>query len=127
MSSALALNMEDLGKMVRHWVYFDTLISNFNKQIQDARKERDKYEETILIKLRPSNYEKAVIQIDGGRLIVNEEKQHQALTFKSLEELLHMYFRTSGGRKDETTDILKFIKENRTFEILKRLKRTGAR
>jgi|UniRef100_A0A6C0JVA8 hypothetical protein len=125
MSAAIALNMEDLGKLVRHWVHFDTLISNFNKQIQAARKERDAYENTILVKLRQANYEKAIIQIDGGRLTVNEEKHHQALTFKSLEELLHLYYRANTGRKDETAEIIKFIRENRTFEITKALKKTA--
>jgi hypothetical protein len=120
------INMGDLGNLVRHWVHFDTLISNFSKQLSDARKERDRYEETILVKLKQANYEKAIIQIEGGRLTVNEEKQHQALTFKLLEELLHLYYRSNTmARRDETTDILKFIKENRTFELLKRLKRQG--
>jgi hypothetical protein len=118
--------MSDLGNLVRHWVHFDTLITNFNKQLSDARKERDRYEETILIKLKQANYEKAIIQIENGRLTVNEEKQHQTLTFKSLEELLHLYYRSSSAKRDETSDILKFIKENRSFELLKRLKRTRA-
>jgi len=126
MTSPISLNMSDLGNLVRHWVHFDTLITNFNKQLSDARKERDRYEETILIKLKQANYEKAIIQIENGRLTVNEEKQHQTLTFKSLEELLHLYYRSSSAKRDETSDILKFIKENRSFELLKRLKRTRA-
>lgn len=125
MSAPIALNMADLGKIVRQWVYVDSTVSNLNKELQKARKERDQYEEIILRQLKQANYEKAVIQIDGGRLTVNEEKHHQALTFKSLEEMLHMYYRRPGAKRDETADILKFVKENRTFEIQKCLKKTS--
>ena len=124
MTAPISLNMNDLGNLVRHWVHFDTLITNYNKEVNDARRERDRYEEIILVKLKQANYEKAIIQIENGRLSVNEEKQYQNLTFKSLEELLHLYYRSTTGKKDETVDILKFIKNNRTFELLKRLKRT---
>ena len=125
MSAApLSLNMADLGKLVRQWVHSDVTLSNINKEANKVRKEKDAYEEVILRQLKQANYEKAVIQIDGGRLTVNEEKHFQSLTFKSLEEMLHMYYRRPGARKDETDDILKFVKENRTFEIEKRLKKT---
>jgi hypothetical protein len=125
MSAApLSLNMADLGKLVRQWVHSDMTLSNINKEANKVRKEKDAYEEVILRQLKQANYEKAVIQIDGGRLTVNEEKHFQSLTFKSLEEMLHMYYRRPGARKDETDDILKFVKENRTFEIEKRLKKT---
>jgi len=126
MSAPISLNMADMGKLVRQWVHSDTTVTNLNREILKARKERDGYEEVILRQLKQANYEKAVIQIDGGRLTVNEEKHHQALTFKSLEEMLHMYYRRPGARKDETDDILKFVKENRTFEIEKRLKKTSS-
>ena len=125
MSAApISLNMADLGKLVRQWVHSDVTLSNINKEANKVRKEKDAYEEVILRQLKQANYEKAVIQIDGGRLTVNEEKHFQSLTFKSLEEMLHMYYRRPGARKDETDDILKFVKENRTFEIEKRLKKT---
>lgn len=116
--------MADLGKLVRQWVHSDVTLSNINKEANKVRKEKDAYEEVILRQLKQANYEKAVIQIEGGRLTVNEEKHFQSLTFKSLEEMLHMYYRRPGARKDETDDILKFVKENRTFEIEKRLKKT---
>jgi hypothetical protein len=126
MSGQLSLNMTEMGTLVRKWVHFDTVASNLNKELQKAKKERDEYENIILSQLKQANYEKAVIQINGGRLTVNEEKHYQSLTFKSLEEMLHMYYRQPGARKDETADILKFIKDNRTFEIEKRLKKTSS-
>lgn len=127
MSFPLSLNMQELGNIVRHWVHFDTLIANFNKQIQNARQVRDKYEQDIIARLKGSNNDKAVIQIEGGRIVLNEEKHTQPLSFKSLEELLHMYYRQrkpGTPPHDETGDILKFIKANRAFETNVKLKRT---
>ena len=122
----ISLNMQDLGNLIRHWVHFDTIVANFNKQVQNARQVRDKYEKEILSKLKSSNYEKAVIQIAGGRLTVNDEKHTQPLTFKTLEELLHEYYRQRSNQpqnKDETDDVLKFIKSHRSFETHTKLKR----
>ena len=122
----IALNMQDLGNIIRQWVHFDTLVANFNKQVQSARQFRDKFEKEILQKLKGSNYEKAIIQIGGGRIIVSDEKHTQPLTFKTLEELLHEYYRQRPAQiqnKDETADILKFIKSHRSFETHSKLKR----
>jgi hypothetical protein len=122
----VSLNMQDLGNIIRQWVHFDTLVANFNKQVHNARQFRDKIEKEILQKLKGSNYEKAVIQIAGGRIIVSDEKHTQPLTFKTLEELLHEYYRqrpVQHQNKDETADILKFIKTHRSFETYYKLKR----
>jgi len=122
----ISLNMQDLGNLIRHWVHFDTIVANFNKQVQNARQVRDKFEKEILQTLKGSKYEKAVIQIGGGRIIVADEKHTQPLTFKSLEEILHEYYRqrpVQTPNKDETDDILKFIKSHRSFETHPKLKR----
>ena len=121
------VNMQDLGNLVRHWVHYDSLIANLNKQAAVARKERDAYEDRIMGSLRAAKYENAVIQIAGGKLMVNEEKHTQGLTYKSLEQMLHDYYIQKVNRgvacKDETDDILKFIKANRQTDSIKRLKK----
>ena len=66
--SQTSLNLQSLGNLVRSWVHYDTLTANFNKQAQNTRKERDKYEEEIIKTLQESNYDKAVIQISGGKI-----------------------------------------------------------
>jgi hypothetical protein len=110
---------------VRKWVHCETTIAGLNKQICDLRRLRDTYEEEIISTLQRNKYENAILQIAGGRITAVDEKHTQPLTFKSLEEHLHAYFRQKATTvKDETTDILKFIKANRSFESVKRLKKT---
>jgi len=121
-----ALNMVDLGNLVRGWVEQDTTVERLNKEVQSARVTRQKYETEILRQLKMSNYPKAIIQIGGGRIVVNDEKHSQPLTFKLLEEILHEYYRIRPAtvqNRDETGDILKFIKSHRRFETLLKLKR----
>lgn len=118
------LDMAGLGDSVRNWVHYDTMVANLNKQAQATRQARDKFEQDIIVRLKRSNYENAVLQIAGGRLLIVEDRHSQPLTFKSMEDLLHKYFIQKGTMvKDETADILKFIKANRQIEVSQKLKR----
>ena len=123
MAAPTTLNLQTLGNLVRSWVHYDTLTANFNKQAQNTRKERDMYETEILKTLKTSNYEKAVIQISGGKLLVQDERHSQPLTFTSLQDLLHDYYKHKPSGPDETAAIVKFIKENRTVHTGLKLKR----
>ena len=76
--------------------------------------------------LRSNNMSNPVIQIGDGRLIVSEDKYHSPLTFTSLESLLHQYYAKKPGAKDETADIIKFVKSNRDTTLSTCLKRQGA-
>jgi hypothetical protein len=68
-----------------------------------------------------------VIQIGGGgRLIVSEDKHTTPLTFTNIESLLHQYYAKKPGTRDETADIIKFIKEKRETTTTPCLKRQGA-
>jgi hypothetical protein len=122
--SIAPIDMSDLGNQVRHWVHYDNLVSKLNKEVQINRNTRDKYEQDIIQKLKVAKYEKAVLQIAGGRILMTDDKYTKPLTFTTLEESLHAYFRQKPTPvKDETLDILKFIKNNRTIEITQKLKR----
>ena len=125
MSAMVPVNMSELGSLVRYWVHYDTALTAANRQAQQARLSKEQYETKILDLLAAARYENAVIQIAGGRLQVNEERKTQSLTFKSLEEMLHEYFRQRPGPfQDETDSILKFIKGHRQVEHVKRLKKS---
>ena len=120
----MQLDLQSLGNLVRSWVHYDTIIANFNKQLVNTRKERDNYEKQIIETMRGSNYEKAVIQISGGKILLTDEKHSQPLTFTSLQELLHEYYKLKApGKEDETAAIVKFIKENRTVHTGLKLKK----
>lgn len=116
-------NMEELGNLIRYWAHYDTMLQALTKQSQSVRKQRDTYEDQIIQKLRAGNIENAVIQIAGGRLLVSEERHSTPLSFRSLQTMLHDYYRTKPGAIDETNRILDFIKSQRQVNTSKRLKR----
>ena len=106
---------EDIASLVRNYVHYDNLTSQFLKQTQNARAVRDNYEERIINELKQNKMENAIIQIVGGKLKVVEEKHGTPLSFKNLEQTLHDYY-IDKKKVDETRDLIKFIKSNRTFE-----------
>ena len=125
------MDTQELGNFVRNWVHYDNLATTLSKQTQSARKVRDTFEKTILDKLRANNMENAVIQIQGGRLVVAEEKHNQPLTYARIEEGLKAYYlekQKSAGRvlPDESAAIMRFLKGHREVEITKKLKKQVA-
>jgi hypothetical protein len=116
------IEKEDIANLIRNYVHYDNLVSNFHKQTQNARIVRDSFEQRIINDLKKNKMENAIIQIVGGKLKVVEEKHSSALSFKSLEESLHKYHETKK-MNDDTSNILKFIKENREFELISKLKK----
>jgi len=116
------IQKEDVASLIRNYVHYDNLASQFYKQTQNARAVRDDYEKRIIEELKKNKMENAIIQIVGGKLKIVEEKHSSPLTFKSLEESLHNYY---GNKKkvDETSELLKFIKASRTVETSFKLKK----
>jgi hypothetical protein len=113
-----------IGTFVRYWLHYNNMSSSFYKQFCSARQVRDDYEKQIITTLQGNGMEKAIIQIGGGRLQVVDKREPNQLTLTKIEELLHGYFRQRGG-KDETKDIMTFIRANRGYNIYKSLKQSG--
>ena len=113
-----------IGTYVRYWLHYGGLASSLYKQFGDVRKIRDGYEHQIITSLQKNGMEKANIQIGGGKIQVIEKKEANQLTLSKIEELLHLYYRQKGG-KDETLDIMKFIRANRGSSTTKILKQYG--
>lgn len=115
----------DISQMVRNWVHYDNLATNFAKQSATSRKIREEYETRILAFLKAKQMENAVIQISGAKLQVVNEKTSPALTIGRLEQYLHAYFARKGQLADETAQIMQFIKQKKqdTFELVPRLKK----
>lgn len=116
------VNPNDLAHLVRNYVHYDNLATGLYRQTVNARRVRDEFETKILGSLRSQNMENAIIQIAGGRLVVHEERHNQPITLGRMEELLHAYF-TSHNIPDETQNIMKFMKKQRGYEVIKRLKK----
>ncbi len=120
----MALDTNTLGNWVRTYVHYDNLASSLYKQLQNARKVKEQFENQIIGYLQSNNMEKAVIQITGGRLLVADEKHALPLTLTRIEELLHSYYKSQGREStDETQQIMKYLKAERGHEASKKLKK----
>lgn len=113
---------EDIANLIRNYVHYDNLVTNFQKQTQNARIVRDDFETRIINDLKKNNMENAIIQIVGGKLKVVEEKHTSPLSFKSLEESLHQYYKDKK-QTDDTSNVIKFVKEHREVEVVSKLKK----
>lgn len=115
-------NTQEIGILVRSYVHYDNLASGLYRQTLNARKLRDEFEGKIIEGLRSSRMENAVIQIGGGQLTVQKERHNQPLSLSRLEEFLHGYF-VSVNLPDDTAKILSYIKKQRGFEVVHKLRR----
>lgn len=113
-----------IGTFVRYWLHYNNLASSFYKQFGSARKIRDDYETQIINTLQQNGMEKATIQIGGGQIHIVDKREPNQLSLTKIEELLHGYFKQRGGR-DESKDIMLFIRGNRGYTLTKSLKQTG--
>jgi len=105
-----------IGDKVRNWVYFDNLVSQFSRQLQQARSAKTRWETEVIANLKENNLDTSVIQISGARLTVHNEKHTQPLTLTRLEDLLHEYYsKKPVGSNDETHDIIKHIRSSRQY------------
>ena len=114
--------MGDFAEKVRNWMHFDNLIASFNKQVQQARSAKTRWESEIITYLESSNLRNAIVQISGIRLTLAQEKHAQPITNKVLKTLLSNYFK-SRNKPDETDEILSFIQANRGHVVKTCLKK----
>lgn len=117
---------DQLTTWIRNWVHFDNMASNFSKQSTTSRKLRDENEDKIIDYLKDKKMENAQIQINGAKLSLVQEKCYTGLTVGILETYLHDYFKKKGTMMDETDQIMRFIKQQKTsnFDLKLRLRKT---
>lgn len=113
-----------IGTYVRYWLHYSNMASSFFKQFGSVRKIRDDYEKQIINTLQQNGMGNATIQINNGHIRMIDKREPNPLTLSKVEELLHGYFRQRGGR-DETMDIMTFIRANRGYTVNKTLKQSG--
>jgi hypothetical protein len=131
MIPGLQVGVDMLTKWVQSWVHYDNLASAHSRQATNARKLRDEQEDSIIKTLAGTPNEKMIIQIHSGRLQIVEDRYIQPLTLGRLEEFLGEYF-TSRQRsptldtpEKETTAVMKFIREHRSTQVSKKLKKSS--
>lgn len=113
-----------IGTYVRYWLHYSNMASSFFKQFGSVRKIRDDYEKQIINTLQQNGMSNATIQINNGHIRMIDKREPNPLTLSKVEELLHGYFRQRGGR-DETMDIMTFIRANRGYTVNKTLKQSS--
>ncbi len=117
------MDPDDLATAVRQWVHFDNLAESLNKQITNVRNLRSEYETKVLTHMTNRNLQKATLRITGATLQYATRSKTADLSWTFLEEQLHDYFRTKGGR-DDTGDILTFLQRHRGKQMIEYLKKT---
>jgi len=110
------MNHEALAHNVRGWVHYDNMTTALQKQVTNARKQRDSYEGHIQGLLNQHQMPNAVIQISGGQLQLQEEKVTPSLTMKALQESTLSFFKARPELPNPeklTNEFLQHIKEQR--------------
>lgn len=105
-------NPNDIANLIRNWIHYDNMAASFYKQTLNARKIRSEYETKIHDNLNNNKLLNAVIQVNGGRLGMVQEKNPANLTVQKIEDLLHSYF-SHKKESDQTQEIMDFIRQNR--------------
>lgn len=123
------MNNEALAHNVRGWVHFDNLSSSLQKQVVNARRERDKFEENVQNLLKEQDMANAVIQISGAQLQLQEDKATSGLTIKALQDSINTFFRGHPELPNPdklTNELLNHIKQQRVVHTSLRLKKLKA-
>jgi hypothetical protein len=123
------MNNDALAHNVRGWVHYDNMTSALQKQIINARKQRDAFEEQVEALLRQQEMTNAVIQISGGQLQLQEDKTTSGLTMKALQDSVQLFFKNHPEIPNPdklTNELLNTIKQQRVVNTSLRLKKLKA-
>ena len=123
-AAAAAENDAEFPTWVRNWIHYEQLASGLYKQAINARKVRDEFEERIMTSLERRKMMNAILQLKQGKYKVMQETTSAPLSLTNIEGLLHLYFKAKGATgRDETSEILSFIKQHRQQNHSYRLRR----
>jgi hypothetical protein len=92
-------NLETIGNLIRHWVHYDNSINALNKQIRNLRELKGNYETQVIKSLQETSMKNPVIQIEGGRILLGEDKAQQPLSYTMLESMLNKYYAAKPGSR----------------------------
>lgn len=123
------MNNDALAHNVRGWVHYDNMTSALQKQLTNARKQRDSFEDQVHTLLNEHQMTNAVIQISGGQLQLQEEKATAGLTMKALQESTYSFFKSHPEIPNPdklALELLNHIKEQRPVSTSMRLKKLKA-
>ena len=123
------MNNDALAHNVRGWVHYDNMTTALQKQIINARKQRDAFEEQVQTLLIQQQMKDAVIQISGGQLQLQEDKTTSGLTMKALQESVQLFFKNHPEIQNPdkmTNELLNTITQQRVVNTNLRHKKLKA-
>ena len=123
------MNNQDIAHNVRGWVHYDTMCATLQKQIVNARKQRDAFEEQVGVRLKNNQMPNAIIQISGGQLQLQEEKATAGLTMKALQDSALSFFKNHPeipNPEKMANEFIQHMKQQRQVTTSLRLKKLKA-
>jgi hypothetical protein len=123
------MNNDALAHNIRGWVHYDNMTTALQKQLTNARKQKDSFEEQVYSLLNEHQMTNAVIQISGGKLQLQEEKATAGLTMKALQESTYSFFKSHPEIPNPdklALELLNHIKQQRAVTTSLRLKKLKA-
>ena len=119
----------EIQDKIKKWVVLDNQQKKLNNQIKILRDEKNELTSSIInyFDLKNANY--PTINISDGKLSFIETKQANLLSYKFLEKCLDEFFENFPRNTEISqssniqSQILEFIKSQRTYNITKNIKR----
>lgn len=104
-----AVELSNLGTIVQEWRRIHEEISDLKQQAREKGKRIKVLEDIVLKTMKVNNIGALDLKNSGGRILYNKKQSKEGLNIKSLEKLLMQHFKNP----EKTTEVLKYIGENR--------------
>lgn len=106
---------EDFRQHVHNWLTYETEAKTIQQRLTSIRAARTEEEAHIVATLRQRGMEKAALNTRFGTINMAPHTSTPSMSFSLLEELLPGYF-ASTGQRNQTADVLAYIRHNRKSE-----------
>ena len=104
---------------IKEWVILDNQMKSLNDKLKDLREKKSSVNEQIQNYATNNHLQNHTIQIGDGKLKITETRTAEPLTFKYLEKCLNEVI----TNKDQVSQIIQYIKQNREIKLVKDIKR----
>ena len=111
--------MDDFQESIKQWVFIDNKIKIAKAELNELRKQRREYSDSIFDYVETNKLDNAIIEISDGVLKFQQHKTFNPLTFKYIEQCLNDCI----SNESQVKMIMKYIKSNREHKFTSDIKR----
>ena len=111
--------METFKQNIKSWLDIDDEIKKHNEIIKELRRKKQYEYENINAFAEDNNMTRSIFAVHNGNLKFTEVKQQQPLTLKYIHECLEDCLIST----EDINNVLKHIKDNRSYKVNRELKR----